>query len=51
MNAIRSDGTKTSPNEASGAMWELAGVDVEAEYRINFYRLVAAKYWTELPAG
>jgi hypothetical protein len=29
----------------------LAGVDVEAEYRINFYRLVAAKYWTELPAG
>jgi hypothetical protein len=28
-----------------------AGVDVEAEDRVYFYRLVAAKYRAKLPAG
>ena len=50
---------QTRPDEASGATWvlrsavgvALAGVDVEAEDCVYFYRLVAAKYGTEFPVG
>jgi|HubBroStandDraft_2_1064218.scaffolds.fasta_scaffold02896_6 hypothetical protein len=39
------------PDEASGADVGLAGVNVEAEDCVYFYRLVAAKYGTEFPVG
>jgi hypothetical protein len=50
---------QTRPDEASGATWALrpavgvalAGVDVEAEDCVYFYRLVAAKYGAEFPAS
>jgi hypothetical protein len=52
------DWAKNCPDEASGGYVgvalvaaALAGVDVEAQDCIYFYRLVAAKYRAELPAG